>query len=184
MPTITKREPLIDPSFIHTELISYTHNDKQLQWERVKAHNTVHVLVYHVDHNCLLLVKQYRPPVDAFTIECCAGIIDNFHDKPPHLQALSIAAQEVYEELGYRTELEDFTALPPYIGSAGLTGSTCYPFYVEVHSDQDCGQQLTDTESIEIVYLDINNIDLVLANPLTDASTRYLLQWYQLNKGQ
>jgi len=192
--TILTIENNADPKFIKTQAVTYERGDTIAVWEKTKTHNTVHVLVKNTDTNELLLVKQTRIPVlveqpetRGITIEACAGIIDCYPDfaNEPAMQARMVASAEVKEELGYLCEPETLTVLPPYIGSTGGSGSTCYPFYCEVTNDQFVGQHLGDDEDIEIFPLRIPEVRVFLENTTNiDATTRYLLYWYLATQKQ
>lgn len=73
------------------------------RWEyvqRVAADGAVHIVAV-TDQGCLLLVEQYRPPVDARVIELPAGIVG---DDAAHRgeSAERAAKRELVEETGYR----------------------------------------------------------------------------------
>lgn len=39
------------------------HNGKKRQWDFVKTHDSVFIIIYHITKKVLVLVKQFRPPV-------------------------------------------------------------------------------------------------------------------------
>lgn len=192
---IHKVTPNDNPKFVKTEAIHYTRGSKLAKtavWERIVSHDTVHILVNNIDTKELLLVKQVRLPVlakgnhvDGVTIEACAGIIDKYLSvyTSPLNRAQLIAIDEVREELGYLTVSTRLTKLPLYINSTGGSAATAYPFYCEVTDADYLGQQLEDSEDIAVLALPYSEVKEFLANTTnTDASTRYLLQWFLLNK--
>ena len=186
--TINKVERIFDNPFQAVDKVTYTREGISNQWLKTKSHNTVHILVKNIDTNELLLVKQTRIPVlveqpetHGVTYEATAGIIDCFEDFSdyPQQQATLVAREEIREELGYEVHLEELVVLPKYIGSAGGSGSTCYPFYCEVTNDQFVGQHLGEDEDIEVFSIQPHKLQAFLKNTTNiDATTRYLLYWY------
>ena len=189
---IHNNEQITDNKFVNINNITYSVGDKFgsiKQWEKVSTMDSVHVLVYNTTSDELLLIKQPRIPVlvntpsisNGETFELCAGIIDGFseYSDNPHLRALHIAKQEVREELGHDIPISKFEPLPTYIGSTGLTGSTCYPFYVETSHGTFRGQKLEESEFIDIIPIKSSELSVFLENTINiDASTRYLLYWW------
>jgi ADP-ribose pyrophosphatase len=71
-------------------------------WEyatRTNAH-AVAVLVPVTDHDELILVEQYRIPVEAMVIELPAGLVGDLDD--PEESILTAAQRELIEETGFR----------------------------------------------------------------------------------
>lgn len=109
--------PWIRPFRIH-----YQHDGEERDWDVVRAHNGVSIIVFNTSRKKLVFVKQFRPaffytflpekygPVDlekypptlGVTLELCAGIIDK--DKP----LVEIARDELREECGYDAPAEAF----------------------------------------------------------------------------
>ena len=65
----------------------------------------------------LILVEQFRRPVDAFVIELPAGLSGDADDRNESLE--TAAQRELLEETGY--EANDWTCLGDVVSSAGLT---------------------------------------------------------------
>lgn len=91
-------------------------------WEfAARAHPVVAVLVAWTPAGELVLVEQYRPPVDARTIELPAGLVGDLAEAPDEA-VLDAAARELEEETGYRAgRLEEIMRCPT---SAGMTDET------------------------------------------------------------
>jgi len=89
-------------------------------WEFVSRRHRAEaaVVVALVDDERLLLVEQYRPPVDATAIELPAGLVGDMagsHDEA----AAAAARRELEEETGYRAgEVRRFFAGPSTAGLA------------------------------------------------------------------
>lgn len=191
--TINSVTPNTSPKFVKTQALTYTREGSpEKTWEMIIQHDSVHILVNKVDSKELLLVKQIRPPVlhkypssKGVVIEACAGIIDKYPDlhENPEIRAALIAEEEVHEELGYKIpDTAVLRSLPPYLSSVGTAGNMCYPFYCEVTDSMFVGQQLESSEDIEVLHIPHDNIKSMLTINHTDATTRYLLQWFLINK--
>ena len=124
------------------------------QWESFERINCdgIVVIVPVTDENKILLIKQFRPPVNSYVIEFPAGLVDMGE---PFIQA---ARRELREETGYSAEELIFLTKGPM--SSGASGEILTAFLAK-------GLQYTgiidrdETEHIEI--LDIPVLDLVPA---------------------
>jgi len=100
---------------------------KRGRWEFVQRANATGVVCLFpltADYR-VILVEQYRPPVNAPVIEFPAGLagdIEGQEDEPLE----SAALRELIEETGYRAER--VIPLGPTVSSAGLTDETVHFF--------------------------------------------------------
>lgn len=89
-------------------------------WEFVERHGAwaVVAIVAITEANELVLVEQYRPPVDRNVIELPAGLVGD-HDDDAEETTETAARRELLEETGYEADRWDvlFRGLP----SGGLT---------------------------------------------------------------
>lgn len=88
-------------------------------WEyasRSNASGVVVIVAVTEDHE-ILLVEQYRKPVDASVIELPAGLVGDLHD--PKESLLTAAGRELEEETGFAAERLDILMSCP--SSAGMT---------------------------------------------------------------
>ena len=95
-----------------------------------------------------LLVIQYRPPLDSYTVEWPAGLIDA-NETPEEA-----AVREFKEETGYDCKLIDMS--PPQSADPGMTNATMQMAMVEVQlkeDDEEPEQRLEDGEHIERVVV-------------------------------
>ncbi|CBH17981.1 NUDIX hydrolase, conserved, putative [Trypanosoma brucei gambiense DAL972] len=100
----------------------------------------------------LILVAQYRPPLDAVVIEFPAGLID------PGEDAKMAALRELKEETGYSACVEDvFDVSDPVCLEPGLSDSCCQFVKIRVDGDSEMNckpqPQLDDGEDIDVILL-------------------------------
>ena len=106
----------------------------------------------------LILVKQFRPPVDSPVIEFPAGLIDSGES------ASDTALRELEEETGYTGKVID---VGPFVySSPGLTDESVVRVTVEVTGRKE--QRLSADEVIEVIELPLKNLHAELQN-LADA---------------
>jgi len=151
-----KLQPLEDAKFIHTAYATYEQNGQVKSWEIVEAHDSVAILIYHIQKDAFVLVKQFRPAVylnnkNGMTIELCAGIVDK------HLSLIEIAMEEVEEECGYCVEVENIEKITSFHTSVGFAGSKQMLYYVEVDEAMKVSEGGgVDDEQIEVIYLPVS----------------------------
>lgn len=183
---IHSTQPNNDPQFIKTETVTFTRGDKlgsKMHWERIKSKDTVHILVYNITTEKYLLVKQHRIPVlvnnpgNEGVIECCAGLIDKYPNiEDEVVRATMIAKEEVLEELGYDVKIHHINYLGKNLSGVGSSGNTQYLFRVNVLNSEFVGQQLEETEDIDVIELDKLEVYYFLKNnENTDLTTKYML---------
>jgi len=177
-------QPLVDAKFISTSLVTYEQNGIHKDWEVVKAHDSVAILIYHKDRNAFVLVKQFRPAVylgnqDGMTVELCAGIVDKEHS------LAQIAKEEIEEECGYAVPLENIEKITSFHTSVGFAGSKQILYYVEVDESMkvsDGGG--VDGELIEVIALSVSEANELIYNE-TIAKTPGLMfafmWWFEKN---
>lgn len=159
-----KLNPLVDPRFISTSLASYSQNGIDKEWEIVKAHDSVAILIYHKDKNTFVLVKQFRPAVylnnnDGMTVELCAGLVDK------ELSLAQVAKEEVEEECGYSVPLETIERITAFHTSVGFAGSKQTLYYAEVDENMKISQGGgVEGEMIEVITLPIAEAKALLYN--------------------
>lgn len=149
-------KPLDDPKFIETYLATYRQNGLKRDWDIVKSYDSVAILIYNIDRDSFILVKQFRAAVyannaDGMTIELCAGIIDK------DLTLEEIAQEEIAEECGYQVPLESIERITEFYTSVGFAGSKQTLYYAKV----DDGMKISDGggidgEVIEVIELPIS----------------------------
>lgn len=153
---ITSIEENFEPKFVKPKLLNFEKDGKKRSWEVVEVHDSVAILLYHVEKNSFILVKQFRPAVylknsDGFTYELCAGIVD----KDTSLK--QIALEEIYEECGYKVELENIQEISEFYTSVGFAGGRQNLYYCEVDESMKVSEGGgLEEEDIEVIYLPIS----------------------------
>jgi ADP-ribose pyrophosphatase len=111
----------------------------------------------------VVFVRQWRQPLDAFTLELPSGGVDVGEE--PELAA----RRELLEETGYRAEkLEHLTSVHT---STGRSTEVCHLFWCEAEHDER-GPQPEATEFIQVVELPFEEAwGLVSKGTITDAAT-------------
>lgn len=104
----------------------------------------------------LLLVLQYRPPLDSLVLEFPAGLID------PHEDPKKTVLRELLEETGYHASMEDIEYVSsPITPDPGLSDSCSRLVKVNVDGDSTRNatpqQHLEGEEDIEVVLIPITN---------------------------
>ena len=154
MPKITSIEPLKDPKFVKPIQINYTQNNKPKNWEAVLSHDSVSILLWHVEKKAFVIVKQLRATVlnnnktDGYTYELCAGIVDK------NLTNKEIAKEEILEECGYDVELSKIQKITTFFTSVGISGTSQTLYFAKIDDNMkinDGGG--IDDEEIEVVYI-------------------------------
>lgn len=150
------------------ELFKITYHDEagvERMWESVERTTrkvgvgtdgvgVIATLKKHSQPDCLVCVKQYRPPLDVYTLEFPAGLIDDGETTS------EAALRELKEETGYIgniTHVGPSTCLDPGIGNSLET-----LVFVEINGDIDenlSPKQATDEgEFVDVILLPVKNL--------------------------
>lgn len=133
------------------EIVYRDHNGKMMSWENVKRKNNTGAAVIIAklkQSNRLLLIRQYRPPLDNFIIEFPAGLIDQNEN------VKMTALRELKEETGYTGVI--ISVSYPVFSSPGLTDESLYIVKMEIDEllpeNFSPKQNSEPTENIEVLY--------------------------------
>ena len=153
---IIKKEPLENSQYIKPYRLTFEKDGKRRDWEVVETFDSVAVLIYHVQKDAFVLVKQFRPAVylknkDGYTVELCAGLVDK--DK----SLKQITKEEILEECGYDVPLEKIEKITSFYTAVGFAGGEQTLFFAEVDEKMQVNDGGgIDDEDIEVIYLPIN----------------------------
>ena len=126
------------------------------------------MIIAMADENTIVLVRQYRYPLDRHFIELPAGKID------PGEEPMDTAKRELREECGYEAKAwRHLTTLHPCIGYANER--------IELYLARDLvavGQQLDDDELLEVLHVPVTEALLwVRDGKITEAKAVTGLLW-------
>ncbi len=150
--------PLLQPHFIKPLRLHYRQNGVDRTWEAVKSYDSVAVLLYHIEQEAFVLVKQFRAPVymnakeHTYTHELCAGIIDK------ECSIKQIVKEEIDEECGYDVPLQAIEKITSFFTNVGVSGSKQHLFYAEIDSSMKIHSGGgTQSEEIIVEYLPLKD---------------------------
>ncbi|XP_076153463.1 ADP-sugar pyrophosphatase [Alosa pseudoharengus] len=138
-PHVVKEEVLATGKWVKLERTTYVDPaDKIRTWETAKRttrpSNTdadgvgiIAILKRTLHKDCVVMVKQFRPPMGCHTLEFPAGLIDN--DETAEIAAL----RELKEETGYKGEVVGVT--PVTCLDPGLSNCTTQIVMVNINGD-------------------------------------------------
>ena len=150
--------PLVNPEYIDAFLATYRQDGVDKDWEIVKAHDSVAILINHRQKDAFVLVKQFRAAVYlnnniGLTLELCAGIVDKT------IPLLEIAREEIEEECGFTVASEDIERVTSFHTSVGFAGAKQTLYYAEVDESMQTSEGGgIDDEQIEVVYLPVSDV--------------------------
>ncbi|NXU52720.1 NUDT5 pyrophosphatase, partial [Turnix velox] len=136
---VLKEEVIAERKWLKLEETTYTDPfGKPRTWESVKRTSTkkgvsadgvavIAVLQRTLHYDCIVLVKQFRPPINGYCLEFPAGLIEE------NETAESAALRELEEETGYKGEVVECT--PALCLDPGLSNSTTHIVSVTINGD-------------------------------------------------
>jgi UDP-sugar diphosphatase len=176
---------LKDTKYIKPLKIKFTQNGISKTWEAVRSHDSVSILLYHIERKAFLLVKQFRIPVYLndksikFTYELCAGLIDK--DKSIE----EIAIEEIDEECGYCVKIENLQKVTSFFTNVGISGAKQHLFFATICENQKIhsGGGIND-EQIELYFLEENMVDDFIFDEekAKTPGLMFSLYWFLKNK--
>ncbi|XP_015248288.1 PREDICTED: ADP-sugar pyrophosphatase [Cyprinodon variegatus] len=163
-PHILKEELLAEGKWVKLEQTTYVDPAGNTRtWETVKRTtrrtNTeadgvgiIALLKRTLHKDCVVMVKQFRPPLGCNTLEFPAGLIDEGET------AEAAALRELKEETGYKGEVVGVT--PVTCLDPGLSNCTTQIVLVNINGDDVQNihptQQLGDGEFVEVILLPLD----------------------------
>lgn len=146
----------------------------KIRTKSVRAEGIVIYAVTEEEEPRLVLIRQYRYPVDAFLYELPAGLVDG---QETHGMA---AAREMKEETGLN--FTEYTGgrecyRRPYFMGPGFTDETSATVFGTV-SGSVSGAFVEDTEEIQVVLADKEKVRQILANERVSMRGAYLMMHF------
>ena len=136
--------------FLSLDLLEYTTSSgKRCTWEsveRIASHSAALIIATMKRSGKVVLVRQFRPPVNAYTLEFPAGLID------PGEGIEETAIREMLEETGYSCRILWHTG--ECSSSPGLSSEKVAMVFAEIDEEApenaSVVQNLQDNEEIEV----------------------------------
>ncbi|PAF49963.1 NUDIX hydrolase [Helicobacter sp. 12S02232-10] len=179
-----KFEECVDSPYIKPKRMSYVENGKKKNWDIVASHDSVSILLYHLEFDGFLIVRQFRPAVyfkngEGYTYELCAGLVDK---EGKSLE--QIASEEVLEECGYQVDASSLQKLTVFYASTGMSGSKQTIFFATITEQNKVSQGGgIDDECIDVLFLPSQKAkDFIDDNDVAKTSgLSYAIRWYMDN---
>lgn len=179
MGEITSIEELKNPNFVKPVEINYTQNGMKKKWEAVLSHDSVAILLYHIQKDAFVLVKQLRVTVlnknknNGYMYELCAGIVDK------ECSIEQIAKEEILEECGYDVPVQNLEKISAFYTSVGISGTHQTLYYAQINESMkiDEGGGLEE-EEIEVVYVPLSEAKKFMFDERYQKTTGVSLAFY------
>jgi ADP-ribose pyrophosphatase len=151
-------------------------NGKTSKREIVKHPGAVAVLAV-TDSNKIILVNQYRKPLERTIVEIPAGKLEKGEE--PEYTAL----RELEEETGYTAK--KLTKITAFYTSPGFADEIVHLFLAEELSVLEEKRELDEDEFVEVMEVTLEDaLKLVETREVYDAKTAYAIQYLQLKEAQ
>jgi ADP-ribose pyrophosphatase len=149
---IIEKKTLWEGKFLRSVIITYIDSSGSVRvWESFERVNSkgVVAIVPVTDDKEVLLIRQFRPPVNGYVIEFPAGL----NDKGDTLE--EAARRELIEEAGYSAEKMIFLTEGPM--SSGASSEILTVFLARGLDFKGIGQR-DETEDLEVIKIPMNEI--------------------------
>ena len=131
---------------------------------------SVGIFVFNKDKSKMLLIKEFRYPINNYVISTPAGLIDSRES------ITDAAIRELYEEVGYTKEqITIESILQPSYSSVGISDEQTASVFVTVDDSIKPKQHLEASEDITYFWIDAHQAEYFLENGyFSDDLMRYL----------
>ena len=131
------------------------------KWEYVKRtqdRGAVVIIARLIRSDKILLIRQFRPPIDKYIYEFPAGLIDEGESME------TAAVRELMEETGYTGSIIKKTV--PVYSTPGLTDETVALIFIDIDEELEINrnpvQQVEPSEDIEVVTVPLKQLNIFL----------------------
>ncbi|WP_379952836.1 NUDIX domain-containing protein [Dokdonia sp. R78006] len=175
------KEEIISDQWATLKKVYFDYQNEDGSWDQVRREvydrgDGACALLYNVERQTVLLIKQFRLPAylnedSGFLIEACAGMIE---DETPEQTII----REIEEEMGYR--IDSITKAGDFFMTPGASTERIHMFlasYEEGQKVSDGGGLATEHEDITVVeYAFAKALKALKNGEIRDAKTVILLQ--------
>ncbi len=179
MVKIEKINSLCKGKYLELKEVFFELDGVKKRWEVCNSLNSVAILIYDVDLDSIILVKQFRMPLylknsNGYAYELCAGLCDK--DKPN----ITIAKEEILEECGYDVDESKIEFITSTWGSVGNQASKQDVFYVEVNQKEKVSSGGgIDDEKIEVIELKREKVEeFIFSDVALTPGAKFALMWW------
>ncbi|KAH8384056.1 hypothetical protein KR009_011917 [Drosophila setifemur] len=192
-----------DSPYVKPFRLYYVQNGVEKNWDLLKVHDSVAIILFNISRQKLVLVRQFRPavyhgvisssegkfdnvdlgefpPSIGVTLELCAGIVDKSKSW------IEIAREEVVEECGYDVPVERIEEVMVYRSGVGASGAKQAMYYCEVtDADKANSGGGVEDEIIEVVELSLDEARRMVEKGAVNNSPPSCLMgllWFFANK--
>ncbi|MBQ7943014.1 MAG: NUDIX hydrolase [Lachnospiraceae bacterium] len=149
-------------------------NEIKLLTKDSRAEGVVIYPVWKEDPNKIVMIRQYRYPLDDYLYELPAGLIDEGE------QAGESAIREMLEETGLTFEVYEGgnpSWRKPFFMGAGFTDESCSTVYGYA-SGKFSTEQMEETESIQVLLADRKEVARIFREEKVSIRAAYLLMQF------
>lgn len=193
-----------ESAFVKPLSLEFKQNGKQRKWDMIKVHDSVIIVIFNINRQKLILVKQFRPaiyyssvpavdkengtidtskypPSLGITLEFCAGIVDKSKS------LVETARDEVLEECGYDVPIDKIQKFKTVRAGVSTQGAYQTFFYVEVTDNMRINQGgglVDEGEVIDVVEMSIPEAEAYAEalDNLSPPGFLFGLLWFLKNK--
>lgn len=155
--TVLHKQTLWEGKFLRSVLIKYnvrcnsSNNVEARDWEafeRINCDGVIGIIPF-TDKNEVILIRQFRPPINGYVIELPAGLVDSGEDFEQAVR------RELIEETGYEAGSVQFLTAGPM--SSGASSEILSVYIATGLKYVGIGQR-DETEDIEVIPVPLENV--------------------------
>ncbi|MGE4215357.1 MAG: NUDIX hydrolase [Anaerotignaceae bacterium] len=142
------------------------------------TNNADSVAIYGIYDKKVVLVRQYRYPIDDYIYEFPAGLVESGEDM------VAAAVREMHEETGLTlTPVDSKSYSRPFYTSVGMSDETCGTVYGYLTGNPTNINQ-EDSEDIEVILADREECKRILKEEKVSIMCAYMLMHFIHNKNE
>ncbi|KAL0216660.1 hypothetical protein P9112_008844 [Eukaryota sp. TZLM1-RC] len=163
-PKISLRTPVYEGKWLRFVELTCHHNDHTYTWEAVERTTTsnlsyagsveiIPIIHYNSKESEIVLVRQWRPAINAYVVEWPAGLLDQGEDVE------TAAIRELREETGYTASVVHTT--PVFASGPSISASRGKLVIMKIDGNDTNSlgnQQLEETECLSVLTLPLSNL--------------------------